>query len=109
MRRLRPRPIVPLPDKFWITSEEFRLAMARSHYLWRRTDLPTLRECFPPVILGPDPIADARWRLDNIAERYPYLTAHFPPNTTFFDRFRQRQREASAAYVESKKSHQVAA
>jgi hypothetical protein len=111
MRRLRPRTIIPLPDKFWITSEEFRLAMGRSSYLWRRTDLPTLRAYFPPVQLGPNGIEDARWRLDDIGERYPALVSHLAPNTTFLERFRQRQRADREAYLASKKSmvKQVAA
>jgi hypothetical protein len=108
MRKLRPRPIIPLPDKHWITSEEFRLAMGRSRYLWHKIDLPVLRGYFPPVVLGPDPIADARWLLNNIADRYPYLVKHLGGGS-WLDRYKQRQREATAAYVESKKSHQVAA
>jgi hypothetical protein len=105
MRRLRPRPTIPLPDKHWVSSEEFRLAMGRSPYVWRRIDLPTLLTYFPPEVLGPDPIADRRWRLDDIAQRYAHLVVHLAPNTTFLDRFKQRQRIDREAYLELKKSH----
>ena len=109
MRRLQPRAIVALPDLYWITSEQLRLAVGRSSYLWRKIDLPMLRESFPPMVLGPDPISDARWRIDDIGERYPYLVSHLAANTTWLDRFKQRQREATAAYIASEKSHEVAA
>jgi len=109
MRKLRPRPAIPLPDKAWVSSDEFRRACGRSTYLWRKIDLPYLRSSFPPIQLGPNGIEDARWKLDDIAERYPYLTAHFPPNTTFLDRFRHRQRQATAEYVASKKTNLIAA
>jgi hypothetical protein len=104
MRRLRPRPLVPLPDRAFITSEELRLACGRSAYIWNKIDLPVLRDYFPPIQLGPNGIEDARWRLDDIAERYPYLTAHLLRNTTFLDRFRQSQRQATAAYLASSKT-----
>jgi hypothetical protein len=109
MRTLRPRPIVPLPDLHLISSEQFRLACGRSSYLWHKIDLPTLREYFPPTQLGPNGIEDARWRLEDIAQWYPALVAHLAPDTTFFERFKQRQREATAAYLASKQSHQIAA
>jgi hypothetical protein len=102
MRTLRPRPIDHLPDLYWISPEQLRLALGRSSYLWRKIDLPYLRSSFPPFQLGPNGVEDARWKLDDIAERYPYLTAHFPPNTTFLQRFRLRQRQATA--VASKQS-----
>jgi hypothetical protein len=108
MRRLKPRPIVLLPDRAFITSEELRLACGRSSYVWRKLDLPTFLEYFPPVVLGPDPIADRRWRIDDIAERMPQLVAHLAPGS-WLDRFKQRQREATAAYVGLKKVQQVTA
>ena len=104
MRKLRSRKLYPLPDKHFITSEEFRLACGRSPYLWNKIDLPVLRDYFPPIRLGPNGVEDARWRIDDIAERYPYLVSHLTPSTTFLDRFKQRQREATAAYLASKTS-----
>jgi hypothetical protein len=104
MRRLRPRPLVPLPDRAFITSEEFRLACGRSAYIWNKIDLPVLRDYFPPIQLGPNGIEDARWRLDDIAERYPHLVSHLTPGTTVLDRFKQRQREATPAYLASSKT-----
>jgi hypothetical protein len=104
MRKLHARPIVPLPDKFWISSEEFRVAVGRSPHLWRRIDLPVLRDYFPPIQLGPNGIGDARWRLDDIGQRYPHLVSHLTSGTTVLDRFKQRQREATAAYLASSKT-----
>lgn len=99
MRKLRPRSIHPLPDLYWITSEQLRLALGRSLYLWRKIDLPVLGEYFPPAALGPDPIGDRRWRIDDITERYPALVSHLTPNTSWLERFKKRQRETSDAYI----------
>jgi hypothetical protein len=109
MRKLRPRPIVPLPDLYWISPEQLRLAFGRSSYVWRKNDLPVFLEYFPPAALGTDLPADYRWTIDQIAEGYPSLVAHLAPNTTWLQRFRQRQRTATAAYVASKKAQKVAA
>ena len=108
MRRLRSRPTVPLPDLYWISSEQLRLAFGRSRYVWRKIDLRSLLDYFPPVALGTDLPADYRWRIDDIAERYPQLVTHLAPGT-WLDRFKQRQREATAAYVDSKKCNHMAA
>jgi len=99
MRRLQPRAIVALPDLYWISSEQLRLAVGRSSYLWRKIDLPMLRESFPPMVLGPDPIADQRWRIDDIAERYPHLVGHLAPHTLWLDRFRSRQVREREEYL----------
>ena len=109
MRILCPRPLVPLPDLFWISSEQLRLALGRSPSLWRKIDRPYLQEHFPPTQLGPNGIGDARWCLDDISERYPTLASHVAPKATWLDRFKQRQRGAAAAYIGSRKSREVIA
>lgn len=102
MRKLHPRTIVPLPDLYWISPKQLRLALGRSAYVWRKIDLPVLREYFPPVVLGPDLPGDYRWRIDQIAERMPHLTKHL--NGSFLDRFKSKQRADTAAYLASKNS-----
>jgi hypothetical protein len=109
MRKLRPRPVVPLRDLYWISPEQLRVAFGRSSYVWHKVDMPVFLDYFPPVAPGTDLPADYRWRLDDIADRYPALVSHFAPNTTWLQRFKQRQRQATAAYIASKKSHPVAA
>ena len=43
MRTLRPHTVVPLPDLYWISSEQLRLALGRSSYVWRKIDMPIFR------------------------------------------------------------------
>jgi hypothetical protein len=107
VRKRRPRPIHPLPDLYWISSEQLRLACGRSSYLWQKIDLPVFLEYFPPDTLGADLPADYRWRIDDIAVRMPHLTTHL--NGSFLDRFKKKQREEREAYLQSKKPHEVAA
>jgi hypothetical protein len=109
MRKLRSRPIIPLPDLYWISPEQLRLALGRSSYVWRKVDLPVFLDYFPPIALGTDLPADYRWTIDQIAEEYPSLVTHLALNTTWLHRFRHGQREATAAYVASKQSREVLA
>jgi hypothetical protein len=68
-----------------------------------------LQDHFPPTQLGPNCIKDARWCLDDIAEWYPALVSHLAPKTTWLERFKQHQLEATAAYIGSRKSREVIA
>ena len=105
MRKLRPRPTIPLPDTYFVTSEQLRLAHGRSSYVWRKYKLPGLLMFFPPA-MGTSP-RTYRWRLDDVGERCPKLVQHLTPGE-WFDRYKQRRNTEREAYLAQRRRGRLA-